>query len=224
MSGRDPGETRRGTGIATGWARPFAGLLAIIVPPLGVWLCRGWSLATAVSLVLTVCAVAVFTVYAGPGLALYGLACLHGAFAAPMAANRLGPVASLAALVVIAVGAVFLAEPSASPPANAEALARGARLASNCAACHRLGGPGRPDDIGPTLAGVFGRPAGSVEDFAFYSEAMIGFGQVWTPELMEAFLLDPSGVVPGTNMALGPMTPEEATEIVTYLGSLSGRE
>ena len=59
------------------------------------------------------------------------------------------------------VGALFLF-PLGAGAADAE---RGKQLFEQCAACHALGGA--PVDMGPSLKGVFGRTAGTLEDFRY---------------------------------------------------------
>ncbi len=81
-----------------------------------------------------------------------------------------------------------------------------------CVSCHsRVAGEiGLP---GPNLAGVIGRRAGTLPDFA-YSDAMRAAGAgglVWTRNALKAFLANPGAVVPGTEMQrLPPGLPVEA--------------
>ena len=98
-----------------------------------------------------------------------------------------------------------------------EAIARGARIfETNCVACHAMD----ESRIGPRLAGVVGRAAGSVEGFA-YSDALAGLDRTWTEESLAAFLRDPEGYLPGGNMVITPLGPKEATDIAAYLASES---
>jgi cytochrome c len=94
--------------------------------------------------------------------------------------------------------------------------ARGELLGLACAACHRF----RAEEgtlIGPHLQGVFGRPAASVEGFA-YSEALRRSGLVWTPRSLEAWLANPAGFVEGTTMAFtGYRSAEDRRDLIAYL-------
>jgi cytochrome c len=94
--------------------------------------------------------------------------------------------------------------------------ARGELLGLACAACHRL----RAEEgtlIGPNLHGVFGRPAASIEGFA-YSPALRESGLVWTPRSLEAWLANPSGFVEGTTMAFtGYRSAEDRRDLIAYL-------
>lgn len=125
--------------------------------------------------------------------------------------SALRRVAVLPALLVLAG---CLGEEEDLDPAS---VARGEELAGTCTACHALG---RDENrVGPTLLGVIGREAGTVEGYA-YSDALVSSGIVWTPDQVVAYVLDPSGLVPGTKMAVGEISEAEAVDIVTYLRSL----
>jgi cytochrome c len=77
----------------------------------------------------------------------------------------------------------------------------GARLFQRCYACHSLD-PTERNLSGPTLRGVLGRRAGSVEGFD-YSPALRDAGRgglVWTEEAFDRFLEDPEEFMPGVRM------------------------
>lgn len=58
--------------------RLLAIVLALLIPPLSVLLWRGPGLGVAANLILAVAGITIFFgFYAGPGLAIYGLAILH---------------------------------------------------------------------------------------------------------------------------------------------------
>ena len=73
-------------------------------------------------------------------------------------------------------------------PAAAQDVGRGKALFEQCTACHSF--DLAKNETGPTLKGVFGRKSAAVEDF-LYSPAMRRANQVWTTELIDAFLADP---------------------------------
>jgi cytochrome c len=108
-----------------------------------------------------------------------------------------------------------LAQTPAQTPAPAAAPTQPAEFAV-CAACHEVT-PGLAS-IGPNLAGVVGRKAGS-SDFD-YSPAMKASGLTWTPDQLQAYLVDPGKVVPGTKMDFDGATDADAKVIVAYLASL----
>jgi cytochrome c len=66
-----------------------------------------------------------------------------------------------------------------------------------CGACHSFA----CNRQGPKLEGVFGRTAGGVADFQQYTAELKGSKIVWTDETLDAYLLDPDKLVPGTTMA-----------------------
>ena len=74
----------------------------------------------------------------------------------------------------------------------------GARVFRVCAACHTLQ-PGAYR-TGPSLAGVFGRRAGTAAGFHRYSEALSSVDLVWREDTLDAFLADPQGFLPGNRM------------------------
>ena len=130
----------------------------------------------------------------------------------------------LGSIVKTGLAAAFLAslvacekeiETSAVPSATAQ-LERGELLSYACQACHTLGADGA-HQIGPNLAGVFGRLAGSAPGFD-YSPALRGAGFVWSPQELERWLADPAGFLPGTTMAFtGYQSPEDRAALIHFL-------
>ena len=77
----------------------------------------------------------------------------------------------------------------------------GAWLFQRCYSCHSLD-PAERDLSGPTLRGLFGRRAGTVDGFD-YSQAIreaARHGLVWSEETLDRFLEDPEALVPGVRM------------------------
>ena len=88
-----------------------------------------------------------------------------------------------------------------------------------CAACHSNEASG-PRKLGPTLFGVVGRKAGSVEGFR-YSQANKSSGITWTPDVLDVYLKDPKAKVPGTIMAFaGLKNDTERQNVIAYLETL----
>lgn len=108
----------------------------------------------------------------------------------------------------------LLAACNSEPPADPEAVARGRKIFASCSACHSLTGQ---TIVGPSLRGVVGRKAGSVAGFA-YSDALKTSKFDWTPEKLASFLANPDSV-PGTNMAITPLAPDQAKDVVAFLST-----
>jgi len=93
---------------------------------------------------------------------------------------------------------------------------RAERVFDKCSACHVRDSSG-VHGLGPNLAGVVGRNAGSAAGFG-YSEAMRNRGAAWTESDIAAFLADPGAWLPGTSMAFpGLPRPEDRTAIACWL-------
>ena len=89
---------------------------------------------------------------------------------------------------------------------------------AQCKACHSTE-PGKMM-IGPSLAGIAGKQAGSVPGFA-YSGAMKASGLTWDAATLDKYLADPKGVVPGTKMAFVGLKDEaKRKEVVDYVLAL----
>ena len=105
---------------------------------------------------------------------------------------------------------------AAAVPAIAADPAAGEKAFAVCKACHRVGA-GAKNTVGPTLNGVVGRKAGSVEAFN-YSEAMKNSGLTWDEATLSAYLKDPKGKVPGNKMAFaGVKDDAKVADIIAYL-------
>lgn len=104
----------------------------------------------------------------------------------------------------------------ATPPAAMTSLERGAILYKRCRACHTLG-QGERNKVGPNLWQVFGRSAGTRDDFN-YSSAMDSSDIVWTNETMSAYLERPAEYMPGNRMSFaGLRKAEDRNAVIEYL-------
>jgi cytochrome c len=93
---------------------------------------------------------------------------------------------------------------------------RGRLLFLRCASCHDIAAGPSPK-IGPSLAGVYGRPAGSLPGYA-YSPAMKAQHFVWDQATLDRWLTRPSDLVPGTAMAFGGVdSAADRAAIIAYL-------
>ncbi len=115
---------------------------------------------------------------------------------------------------LLVISALLLATISRaeSPAGNAE---EGREVFEKCAACHSL----TPNQtlIGPSLAGVIGRKAGSEVGFE-YSDAMRQSNVVWTPDNVATYLADPQKFVPGNHMPFpGLPSAQDRADVIAYL-------
>ena len=114
--------------------------------------------------------------------------------------------------------------PQASGSAAADESATGAAAASppqafnQCSACHST--EAGKTIIGPSLAGVYGRKAGTLPGFQ-YSQAMKDSGLTWNAATLDRYLTDPKNVVPGTLMGFaGLKDTAQRKAVIDYLKTL----
>ena len=113
--------------------------------------------------------------------------------------------------------AIWLA---AAPALGEGDSARGARAFGACAACHTLE-PGR-HLTGPSLAGLWGRNAGTAEGFPRFSAALRSSGIVWDERSLDTWLANPEKAVPGNFMLFGGIADAKVrTDLVAYLRAAS---
>lgn len=93
---------------------------------------------------------------------------------------------------------------------------RGEKLFNRCSGCHTVNGQNR---VGPSLSGIVGRKAGTVEG-ARYSKALTQSGLVWTEENLDAYLAAPATLVRGTTMTVRIANGQDRQDIIAYLKSL----
>lgn len=122
------------------------------------------------------------------------------------------------ALSVLTVFVLAACNDDGALPIDESAASRGKVLAEDCTACHSI--TNRENLIGPSLVGLYGRDVASVSGFE-YSEALEALDFEWDSDHIAEFLLDPTGVYPGTMMAYSGLTEQNAADISEYFRSLS---
>lgn len=86
---------------------------------------------------------------------------------------------------------------------------------AQCQSCHSV--EAGVNKTGPSLAGIVGRPAGSVAGFN-YSPANKNSGITWTEEQMYVYLENPQRVVPKTKMIFpGLREAQKRADVIAYL-------
>jgi cytochrome c len=131
------------------------------------------------------------------------------------ATNTVAPAAATAAAP--AAGAVVLAIKDASGADLSGDATKGAAVFRQCQTCHvkEVG----VNKVGPSLAGIVGRPAGTIPGFR-YSDANKNSGITWTEQELYVYLEDPKKKVPGTIMAfVGIKDSQKRADLIAYLKS-----
>ena len=122
-------------------------------------------------------------------------------------------------LVVIVVGAALGAAGRVTGQPGEGDAARGAALFRACVACHSLE-PG-VHLTGPSLASIWGRPAGTVDGFTRYSEPLTRANVVWDAATLDRWLEDSQTVVPGNAMTFpGMKDPRQRADLAAFLKAL----
>jgi cytochrome c len=116
-----------------------------------------------------------------------------------------------------ALGAAWLAAVTwlAGVPDAVQAAdgAHGKQVFAACAACHS----NKPDAIGPSLRGVYGRKSGTPGDF-HYSNAMSRANLIWNEDNLRAYIKDPQSKVPGNRMPFGGLqNDKDVDDVIQYL-------
>lgn len=99
----------------------------------------------------------------------------------------------------------------------------GEAVFKKCKSCHQVG-EGAKHRIGPHLNGIFGRQAGTHDDFR-YSKALVRAGTgglEWHADTLDAFLEKPRSLASGTRMSFsGLRKPAERLDLIAYLRTFS---
>jgi cytochrome c len=111
--------------------------------------------------------------------------------------------------------------PAAAPPATAAGDAeKGAALFRACIACHSL----KPDQnmTGPSLAGIWGRKAGTLGSFDRYSPALKSSDIVWDKNSLDPWLKSPKSLVPQNRMIFPGMSDaRQRADLTAFLKTAS---
>ncbi len=109
----------------------------------------------------------------------------------------------------------LLAAVSTADAADGDAK-RGARVYGSCVACHSLE-PG-VHLSGPSLGGLWDKPAGKNTGFARYSKGLKSADFVWNAETLFAWVADPQVMVPGTYMTFRGIEEDQPRgDIIAFL-------
>jgi cytochrome c len=115
-------------------------------------------------------------------------------------------------IILTAVGLMGIGTAS-----HAQDAEKGAKVFNKCMACHAID---EKNKIGPSLKGIVGRKAATVEGFK-YSDAMLAKGTegvIWDEATLTTYLPDPKAFVPGTKMSFpGLKNPEDVANVIAFL-------
>ena len=113
--------------------------------------------------------------------------------------------------ILVAIAALLTAGPAF---AEGDATA-GKKVYNKCKTCHAL--EAGKKKLGPTLHGIIGRTAGTVEGYK-YSDVMKESGIVWTEENIDAYLAKPKEFMPGNKMVFpGLKKDQQRADVIAYL-------
>lgn len=84
-----------------------------------------------------------------------------------------------------------------------------------CKACHSVD----ENSTGPRHRGLLGRRAGTLSDYR-YSLALEDQDFEWTEATLDAWLADPSAVVPGNLMGMAVRSAQDRQDLIAYLKTL----
>lgn len=119
----------------------------------------------------------------------------------------------LFAISVIVGSSVFVSNTQAGgdPSAGEKAFAKW------CKACHTVN-EGK-HTVGPSLAGIIGRKAGSSEGYR-YSDAMIHSNITWNEGTLDTFMISSRNMVPGTKEPFAGVKDQQTREdLIAFLKS-----
>ncbi|HAR52360.1 c-type cytochrome [Roseovarius nubinhibens] len=114
-------------------------------------------------------------------------------------------------------GRSFLRDPETMPNGERQFMRK-------CSICHTLE-PGPSRRAGPTLAGVFGRRAGTVPGYG-YSPILQGSDIIWDDASIDAlFDSGPDHYIPGSKMPMQVIqNPEDRADLIAFLKQASRKE
>ena len=116
------------------------------------------------------------------------------------------------AMLVASAAMAQMPLPEAKPP-DGPTLFR-----QQCATCHTNNATD-PVRQGPSLFGVIGRRAGSIDGF-HYSAGFTKADFVWDDTRLDAWMTNPQAMIPGAVMAYRQARPEIRAAIIAYLKEL----
>lgn len=123
---------------------------------------------------------------------------------------------SAALFVALPAGVPVVADPTDTSISELGDATRGQRVFNRCKACHTLTAAKRTR-LGPNLDNLFGRKAGSADNYR-YSRAMKDADFLWTEAKLNEWLMKPSAFLPGNKMTFaGVRNEKDRKDLIAYL-------
>jgi cytochrome c len=119
---------------------------------------------------------------------------------------------SCSAMFVVTAAMAQIPLPEARPPDGPTLFKQ------QCATCH-TSNTTDPVRQGPSLFGIVGRRAGTIDGF-HYSAGFAKADFAWDDAKLDAWMSNPQQMIPGTNMAYRQAKPEVRAAIIAYLKEL----
>jgi glucose/arabinose dehydrogenase/cytochrome c2 len=108
-----------------------------------------------------------------------------------------------------------------SPAVGADAAAGKTLFRTQCAVCHSAEPGDGGGAQGPSLIGIFGRPAAAVAGFS-YTKELRASALKWDAPTLQRFLKSPEALVPGTSMVVAVSGEADRANLAAYFQSVQG--
>jgi cytochrome c len=155
------------------------------------------------------------------GIAALGLSVVTGEYFHAERPEKMGYTVEGVEAEAAAGDAVAAEQPAAFYLAKADP-AKGADVFKKCGACHS-DQKGGPNQIGPQLWGVVGRPVGTEAGFS-YSDGLKAHTGPWTFDELFQWLKSPKAYAAGTKMTFAGLSkPEDRANVIAYLNTESDK-
>ena len=120
-----------------------------------------------------------------------------------------------------ALGLFFVFFLYAGGACAADAQAGKAYFRLVCTQCHTAEATDGGGETGPTLFNLYGAKAGTGDEAFPYSQALKDSQFIWDASILDRFLANPPGAVPGTKMPQPVPEKKDRDDLIAYFQSLA---